>query len=58
MSMTAAGLTVPVSIDVLGYAVGRDELALTTFVVGRTFSTQTEQELSSLLISRALTNPH
>src|SRR5579864_4515511 len=58
MLMNAAGVNVPVVLDILGYAVGKDELGLITFGIGHPFSTPSEQQLSSLLITRALARPH
>jgi hypothetical protein len=58
MSMSALGINIPVVLDILGYGVGRDELALMAFAIGRPFPQQTEQRLSSLLVSRAVAHPH
>lgn len=58
MSTSALGVNIPVVLDILGYGVGKDELALTAFAIGRPFPQPTEQQLSSLLISRALAHPH
>ncbi len=58
MTMNALGINVPVILDILGYAVGKDELSLDAFTIGHPLAVQTEQQLSSLLISRALSRPH
>lgn len=58
MSMSALGVNVPVTLDILGYAVGRDELSLVTFTIARPFSAQIERQLAAVLISRALAHPH
>ncbi len=58
MTMGALAFNVPVNLDVLGYAVGRDELGLISLAIGRTFSAPAEQQLSQLLVSRAVAQPH
>jgi hypothetical protein len=49
---------VPVYLDVYGFAIGRDELSLVTFAVAQPVADATAQRLSSLLVGRALANPH
>ena len=49
---------IPISVDVLGFAVGRDEITLTTGGVERTFPSSTQEQLARLLVSRALALPH
>ena len=58
MTMSALGRSIPLVLDILGYAVGKDELGLFTFAVGQPFSSPAEQQLASLLITRALARPH
>jgi hypothetical protein len=58
MSMSALGRDQPVTMDLLGFGVGHDELSLLTFVLDQPFPIPTEQQLSFLLISRALAQPH
>jgi hypothetical protein len=53
MSMGARGRHVRLYLDLIGDAVGRDELSLVTFAVTRPFPARTEQRLLSLLVSRA-----
>lgn len=58
LDLGAMGRSVPMVLDILGYGVGKDELTLTAFALDRPFPRQTERQLSSLLISRALSRPH
>jgi hypothetical protein len=58
MTLEALGRTVPVSLDLYGYAVGRDELSLMTLAIGRDFPAQSERQLSQLLVTRSLAHPH
>lgn len=56
--MNILGHSIPFTMDLLGYAVGRDELSLITYALAQPFPAAAEQHLSALLISRALTHPH
>jgi hypothetical protein len=58
MFISALFVSVPVTLDVSEFAVGRDEISLVTGAVAESFPRQTERQLSSLLVSRALAQPH
>jgi hypothetical protein len=52
-------LTIPFSLELIGFAVGRDQVSrLTGTFGGGTVPRGTEQSLSKLLVSRALALPH
>jgi hypothetical protein len=57
-AMAGLSVRIPFSVDVLGFAIGRDEISLTTGGLERTFPRTTQQQLSQLLVSRALALPH
>jgi hypothetical protein len=57
-AITGLSVRIPISVDVLGFAVGRDEITLTTGGVERTFPSSTQEQLARLLVSRALALPH
>ena len=48
----------PEKLDIFGFAVGRDEIIFYAGQVAGSFPRQIEQRLSSLLVDRALLNPH
>jgi len=56
--MSALGRSVPVVLDIIGYAVGRDELTLDTLGIGQPFAPSIEHQLSALLVARAVAHPH
>jgi len=58
MSISSRGVSVPFNMDILSFGVGRDEISLLVAGVAESFPHQTEQRLSSLLVNRALANPH
>ncbi|HWF26746.1 MAG TPA: hypothetical protein VG275_14915 [Solirubrobacteraceae bacterium] len=58
LSITTLGLSVPMTADIIGVGVGRDELTLLTTAIAEGFPAQTERRLTSLLVSRARANPH
>ncbi len=58
IDMSAAGIRLPMVMDLFAFAVGRDELGLHTFTVARPFPPATEQQLGAVLVSRALARPH
>jgi hypothetical protein len=58
LSITTLGLSVPMTADIIGVGVGRDELSLLTTAVAEGFPGGTERRLTSLLVSRALAKPH
>jgi hypothetical protein len=58
MTMSANGINVPVVMDLFGFGVGHDELSLMLFTVAQPPFAPREQQLSSLLVSRALARPH
>jgi hypothetical protein len=58
MTFSALGRSVPFTMDILGFGVGRDEVSLSTFSVEQPFPARTEQQLSKLLVARALAHPH
>lgn len=57
-AVSALSISIPFSIDMIGIAVGRDEISLTTEGTDRKFPRKTEQRLTQLLVSRALALPH
>jgi hypothetical protein len=58
LSITTLGLSVPMTADIIGVGVGRDELSLATTGIAEGFPGRTERRLTSLLVSRALAKPH
>jgi hypothetical protein len=58
MLVGTVNLRLPMTLGITGYGVGRDELSLVTYAIGQPFPAQTEQQLASLLINRALAHPH
>jgi hypothetical protein len=58
VSMTGQGRVVPMTMELLGFGVGRDGLSLMTVGVARPFPEPDELYLSELLVSRALAQPH
>lgn len=58
ITMSAFGRSVPVILDVLGYAVGRDELTFNAFALEQPISADLDDRLGSILVSRALDRPH
>jgi hypothetical protein len=53
MSAGALGQAVPVYLDLIGYAVGDDEVSLVTLALAHPFPARTAKRLSSLLVRRA-----
>jgi hypothetical protein len=58
LSITAQTVSVPMTADIIGVGVGRDELTLATTGIAEGFPGRTERRLTSLLVSRALAKPH
>jgi hypothetical protein len=54
----APPVRIPFSVDLIGLAVGRDEISLTAEGVDEVFPHKTEKLLSQLLVNRALALPH
>jgi hypothetical protein len=50
-------VSVPIYVDVLGFAIGRAEVALTAMSVTQPVPASTEQELLTLLLARARAHP-
>ena len=57
-AVSALSIKVPFTIDLIGAAVGRDEISLIAGGTDEKFPRNTEQQLSQLLVSRALALPH
>ena len=57
-AISALSLSIPFNIDMIGIAVGRDEISLLTEGIDRKLPRKTEQQLTQLLVSRALALPH
>jgi hypothetical protein len=51
-------VSLPIYVDIYGFGVGRTEATLTTFGVQQPVPVATEQQLSALLVSRAIAQPH
>jgi hypothetical protein len=58
LEMVIKTYSVPMQMDLVGIAVGRDELSLLTMGLVEPISDSAEQQLESLLVKRALANPH
>lgn len=58
MVLSALGRSLPFTMDLFGYSVGRDEVSLVTYAVEQPFPPQAEQRLGALLVTRALARPH
>ena len=58
MTWTIRGIPVPVAFDIFLVAVGHDELSFYSFALGRPYSSAAEERLVSLLVTRALAQPH
>jgi hypothetical protein len=57
-AVSALSISIPLNIDMIGIAVGRDEISLLAEGTERRFPRKTEQRLTQLLVSRALALPH
>jgi hypothetical protein len=54
VTLAVGKLRVPVYLDFLGYAAGRDELSLLAYGMERPFPAALEQRLASITVARAL----
>jgi len=57
-TISALSIGIPIDIDLIGAAVGRDEISLTTAGIDRGVPRKTDQRLTQLMVSRALALPH
>jgi hypothetical protein len=57
LNLPFSEVTVPIYVDVLGFAIGRVEVALTAISVTQPVPANTEQELLGLLLARAKATP-
>jgi hypothetical protein len=57
LNLPFSEVSVPIYVDVLGFSLGRAEVALTAMSVTQPVPAATEQELLSLLLARARANP-
>jgi hypothetical protein len=56
-AVSGVSISIPFTIDMIGIAVGRDEISLTAEGTDRRFPRKTEHRLTQLLVSRALALP-